>query len=671
MARVQEEPSSLSLPLNSPDGQVQSIRRQLSTGTPMAQLRETSQRLSEVGSDMLSLEWKDLSFSISGHQILKNCTGLVEPGLLTGVLGPSGSGKTTLLNVLAGRQNTKARNMSLSGQITTSGQPVDPVQFRRNIAYVMQEDALLPFETPRECLSFSAYLRLSRELSDTERREFVDRLLSTLHLEKCASTIVGSQLVKGISGGEKKRTSVGVELITNPKMLFLDEPLSGLDSYAAYTLTEALKQLAEAGVPILCTIHQPSSEIFAMYDDVIILHAGSVAYHGPAKDLATHFESLGFKCPERFNPADHVMFLMQKEPLAKIQEVKASWSSSKICKDITSRVESIQRGSNVGLAITSGNDSQVLKPGFFRQLSVLTAREVRSTLRNKGILMARMGMSTFLAVLYGWLFAGSASKGDDPDFAGPNCLAENFISDQGATCAADFQAHFGTLVSLAISAMMGAAQPILLQFPAERPVFLREYAAGQYGVVPYFISKTLVELPVVFASSFVMFAICYPLMGLHGEFLLLVLVAWTLGIASSSLGLLVGCGVASGQKALQLAPLTLIPQMLFSGLFLPVESIPLSLRWVRFLCPLKYAINLMALVEFKYVKDSIDECQSRYPSTVCKIQHPGDYLRNTLIEKQSILWDKWEFYMAMLVGLLVAFRIISTILLWRKGKYVF
>ncbi|CAJ1422261.1 unnamed protein product [Effrenium voratum] len=633
-------------------------------GTPMHEVRQASRRLDGddgTSSLNLSLEWQGLSFTIGNHRILKEVTGLIAPGQLVGVLGPSGSGKTTLLNILAGRQNTKAAGFVLSGEITACGTPVEPVSFRRNIAYVMQEDALMAFETPREYLRFSACLRLSKHISREEREGFVESLLSTLHLHDCADTVVGSALVKGISGGEKKRTSVGVELITNPKMLFLDEPLSGLDSYAAFTLMEALKNLAATNVPVLCTVHQPSSEIFAMFDDVIILHAGEITYHGPASEMTSHFSDLGYPCPANFNPADHIMFLLQKEDSTKIQMIKTRWLSSRTYQGMLEKRAALQRDD------VQHAGSRVETPGFCTKLCLLTSREVRETLRNRGILGARMGMSVFLSAMYGWLFAGSAAQGDAASSLG-NCVAATFDAGQ---CTGDFQAHFGTLVSMAIMAMMGAAQPVLLQFPQERPVFLREYAANQYGVVSYFLSKTLVELPVVLTSNLLSFLIAYWWMGLHGSLVLLVLIAWALGIASSSLALLVGCGVASSQKAIQLAPLTLIPQMLFSGLFLPVAKIPASLRWVRFLCPLKYAIDLMTVVEFLYVRESMDDCEQSLSRPQCQALHPGDYLRDALVKNQSVEWDRWAEYLGALLGLLAAFRILALLLLWRKGKYVY
>eukprot|EP00439_Symbiodinium_sp_Y106_P004971 s1653_g1.t1 len=630
----------------------------------MRQVRECSRQLSqEANVEEISMEWTDLTFTIGSHRILSNITGMIQPGKLTGVFGPSGSGKTTLLNILAGRQNTKAGGMSLSGQITTGGVPVDPVSFRSNIAYVMQDDSLLPFETPRECLYFSACLRLPRSVTEEQRQEFVQSLLNTLHLERCSTTIVGSALVKGISGGERKRTSVGIELITNPRMLFLDEPLSGLDSYAAYTLVVALKELAEANVPVLCTVHQPSSEIFAKFDDVIILHGGEVTYHGPAEHIATHFDVLGYPCPANFNPADHVMFLLQKEMPEKLQTIKTAWLDSGAFKKMHDQITNFR---SQGHARPSSVLPEQTGAGFCQQLGMLLVRETRGTIRNKGVLFARLGMSLFLACMYGWLFSGSAAQGDNSHSTEKNCVPNNFSY---AGCQSDFQAHFGTVVSLSIMAMMGAAQPVLLQFPQERPVFLREYAAHQYGVVPYFISKTIVEMPVVLLSQIVTFLVTYWWMGLHGSVLLLVLVSWGLGVASSSLALLVGCGVSTAQKAIQLAPLTLIPQMLFSGLFVPVAKIPLSLRWVRYLCPLKYAINLMTIVEFSYVKESIDNCEQEYSQAQCMAQQPGDYLRQQLVQTQSVEWDEWSFYLGALVGLYVLFRLIASILLWRKGRH--
>mmetsp|Transcript_96922 Transcript_96922/g.211909 ORF Transcript_96922/g.211909 Transcript_96922/m.211909 type:complete len:696 (-) Transcript_96922:403-2490(-) len=617
----------------------------------------------------LSMEWTDVCFSIGNKAILKNITGVLEPGHLTAVLGPSGSGKSTLLNLLGGRQRTTGASgeMPFSGDVSAAGCKISLNQFKSQIAYVMQDDRLMATETVRECINFSAMMR--RPGTSAERQALVGSMLDTLGLRKCADTIAGNALLKGISGGERKRCSVGIELITDPKLIFLDEPLSGLDSYAAYTLVQALKDLAESGVPVLCTVHQPSSEIFAMFDDVVVLHDGEVVYHGPVQSLAHHFDHWE-PCPANFNPADHVMFLLQKEAeqgSQRIAEMKTYWPQSELGKALRARAEGLRHAatavsSTSSLAGQLNNVQEGARLGFFTQLVVLVQREARGTIRNKGVLIARLGMSAFLAILYAWLFAGSADQDKKSCYGDPETFAGEVSNCQGS-----FQAHYGTLVSLSIATMMGASQPVLLTFPAERPVFLREYTARQYGVVPYFLSKSLVELPVVLASQVVMYLISFWIMGLQGNFAFLILIAWALGITSSSLCLIIGCGVAAGEKAIQFGPLALVPQMLFSGLFLPVSKIPDSLQWVKYLCPLKYAINLATLVEFQSVKDAFDECQK----APCPNEYAGLKFRMNAIKTQGVDWDDLVPDMAILAGLYVGFRVIACILLWRKGRYVF
>ena len=164
------------------------------------------------------------------------------------------------------------------------------------------------------------------------------------------------------------------------------------------------------------------------------------------------------------------MFLMQKESMDKMREIKDRWLSCDTFLKMQGKIQALQsRQTGTAEHIARGSLPSGRSTGFCKQLGMLLAREVRGTLRNKGILYARFGMALFLAALYGWLFSGSAAQGDKKDSSEPNCVAGNF--DAGG-CTGDFQAHFGTLVSLSIMAMMGAAQPVILQFPQERPVFL-------------------------------------------------------------------------------------------------------------------------------------------------------------------------------------------------------
>lgn len=196
---------------------------------------------------------------------------------------------------------------------------INPVTFRKNIAYVMQDDALMPTATPREALRFSASLRMPSTLTAAEIDEMVDITLERLHLEDCADVMIGGALIKGISGGQRKRTSVGVEIITDPSLLLLDEPTSGLDSHNAYSLVELLQEIASTGSAVLCTIHQPSSEVFFLFDQLIFMQNGRILYHGAIGGLTEYTDLKGYPCPAFYNPSDHIMNLAQVLESEKLQ----------------------------------------------------------------------------------------------------------------------------------------------------------------------------------------------------------------------------------------------------------------------------------------------------------------------------------------------------------------
>eukprot|EP00968_Pinguiococcus_pyrenoidosus_P021599 scaffold2850_cov235-Pinguiococcus_pyrenoidosus.AAC.12 len=213
------------------------------------------------------------------------------------LMGPSGAGKSSLLNVLAGRIGPSSKN-SITGVVQVDGQQIDTVANRKNVAYVMQDDALMPTTTPRDALNFSARLRLPSSMPTEETDALVGELLRELGLEDCADTLIGGDIFPGISGGQRKRTSVGVELISNPAMLFLDEPTSGLDSFSAEQVVELLKKVAGAGATVVCTIHQPSSEVFSLFHVVILLRAGRVVFDGTREGLNGFFADAGYVCPK-------------------------------------------------------------------------------------------------------------------------------------------------------------------------------------------------------------------------------------------------------------------------------------------------------------------------------------------------------------------------------------
>lgn len=228
------------------------------------------------------ISWVDVDFKVGEKSILSKSYGSVPAGSVCAIMGPSGAGKSSLLNVLAGR-SASGGNTKVSGLVTVAGKRINPVQFKQQIAYVMQDDALLATATVREALQFSAQLRLPPTTSSERINELVEMTINDLGLSSCAEVMIGGPLIKGVSGGQRKRVSVGVEIITNPALLFLDEPTSGLDSFNAGNLVKLLKTIASKNAAVLCTIHQPSSDVFFEFDMCIFMKEGRVFYGAPLR----------------------------------------------------------------------------------------------------------------------------------------------------------------------------------------------------------------------------------------------------------------------------------------------------------------------------------------------------------------------------------------------------
>ena len=242
------------------------------------------------------------------RKLLDNVWGEVPTKETTAIIGASGAGKTSLLNILAGRARSN-KKLRIEADVRLNNYAVDPtdIKVRQHIAFVAQDDSLQITSTPREAIRFSAKLRLPRSISAEQLDQLTTRMLEELGLTACADTFVGGALIKGISGGERKRTSVGVELVTKPTMVFLDEPTSGLDSFSAEQCCEVLKKVAISGASVLFTIHQPASEVFATFDHLILLNKGRVMYQGSVKAIPEFFAARGFPIPVNYNPADFVI----------------------------------------------------------------------------------------------------------------------------------------------------------------------------------------------------------------------------------------------------------------------------------------------------------------------------------------------------------------------------
>ena len=550
--------------------------------------------------------------------ILKRVSGQFKPNRLTCVMGPSGSGKTTLLNLIAGRQSEDSvPGSKLEGVVSLNGAIVQPTDERERFAFVMAHDALYATMTPRETFRFTLKLSSDVKLSDGEIEDKVNYLLQSLRLTSCADTVVGNLQIKGLSSGEKKRVSVGMEMIHDPQIFLLDEPTSGLDSHSASVLVDLLKKIAASGRTVVTSIHQPSSDIFQKFDDVCFMTHGEILYFGPVAEVPNYCASIGHPCPSDSNPSDHVMFLLQTLPA-----------------DELSSLAERHRQSHPAI-VPQPAGSVVLRErarkryaGFGSQFWELGKREWINFFRDWPAFRARLRIAVILIAIISFVY-WQVGK-----------LSSNTYIDVS---------HIGSVTLLLVNSMFTNSQIQLLNFPMERPVFLKEYASGLYGVVPYFVSKTLVEMPVLWAQVCLSVCIGYFIMGLQGSYIGLAYSAFLVSIASASIALLIGSIADDARRALELAPIILVPQIFFSGFFVPMSEVPAVLRWGQYLCSLKYGINIAFISEF----------ENYYPAG------------STFLVNNDINTDLQWLYALLLVIITVGFRILAIIALKRRAKQLF
>ncbi|KAM0013873.1 putative ABC transporter, AAA+ ATPase domain, P-loop containing nucleoside triphosphate hydrolase [Helianthus debilis subsp. tardiflorus] len=258
----------------------------------------------------IEVSFEDLTLTLKGTKkhLLRSVSGKISPGHVSAVMGPSGAGKTTFLSALTG----KARGCTVNGSILINGKRESMNSYKRIIGFVPQDDIVHGDLTVEENLWFSARCRLPAKLSRAEKVLVVERTIESLGLQHVRDSLVGTVEKRGISGGQRKRVNVGLEMVMEPSLLILDEPTSGLDSSSSQLLLKALRREAHEGVNVCMVVHQPSYSLFRMFDDLILLAKGGlVAYLGPVSQVEEYFSGIGIHVPERVNPPDHYIDILE------------------------------------------------------------------------------------------------------------------------------------------------------------------------------------------------------------------------------------------------------------------------------------------------------------------------------------------------------------------------
>ncbi|ETM54183.1 hypothetical protein L914_02444 [Phytophthora nicotianae] len=586
---------------------------------------------------------ESLKASSEPKRILHKISGRVSRGEVLGLLGPSGSGKTTLLNALAAVENGRSE---FAGELLLDGQRLSK-GYRRIAAYVQQDDSLYSTLTVRECISYSAQLRLPPTLSDSVKNAMVDRVIAELNLTHVANSRIGSvggnTSRRGVSGGERRRVSIGMELVTSPQILILDEPTSGLDSSSAHSVVQLMKDLADHGRIVVLSIHQPSARSFLLLDKIMLLGKGKLLYSGEPAESKNYFEELGFKCPEHENIADFILDIasdtnnipmirsrMKREPSpvsskpatvrSRLQTISPRFTigspppraeSSPFMKEDASldtpRLENML-ASPVGVGIPREPSTRGIPagPGTPRSppppsLAETETDEVfddtktptRSMLVEIRVLFARTAQNILrhrsLLVLHIALSLSLALFGG---------LIFNHVTND----LAGFQNRMGAFYFI-LTFFGFASMSSMDLFIGERQIFLRETGAMYYGAFSYFLAKAMLDtllLRILPASLFA--SIFYWIMGLQAttdRFLLFSLTLVLFNVAAGAICLLVGVLSRRVGAANLGATVVLLVMLLFGGFLLNSQTMPSSVGWLKHLSIFSYAFEILMTNELK------------------------------------------------------------------------
>eukprot|EP00834_Sanchytrium_tribonematis_P004320 NODE_206_length_12919_cov_0.381357.p2 type:complete len:548 gc:universal NODE_206_length_12919_cov_0.381357:8869-10512(+) len=475
-----------------------------------------------LNEEEITLTWHDIKYTITKKKkdttLLAGISGEVKAGEMVAILGSSGAGKSTLLNVLSGRVNTG----KIEGQVLVNGQPRDPKIWTKQCNVVEQDDMFYATTTVKDAIAFSGKLRLPKQ-SPESLNKTVDTTIEELGLIHVKNTRIGDAIRRGISGGERKRCAIGVELVTNPKLLFLDEPTTGLDSFIAYNIIQTLKNLAaRENRSILMTIHQPRETIVALFDKIMLLSKGRCIFFGNIQEALDYFSKNGFPCPENTNPANFFIDLITIDYRTEEKREKSENRINKLIEnwkqhDFKAKYPKIQE-----YHVAGGHLSFQYNSTWLYEFGILFKRSLKETTQNPAIVGITIVQSLFQLLLLGVVF-------------------NNLDKSQKG-----IQNRIGFVFFLSLNLLFTNVMPTVNTFPLLRSIISRERRSGMYRASSAFLARLLSVFPLItFQWAFFVIPI-YWILGMDpaaDKYVIYFVAAYLHQIFACCLGLMIGSAV--------------------------------------------------------------------------------------------------------------------------------
>mmetsp|Transcript_2744 Transcript_2744/g.3903 ORF Transcript_2744/g.3903 Transcript_2744/m.3903 type:complete len:647 (+) Transcript_2744:262-2202(+) len=599
--------------------------------------------------------------------ILDNVSGICRPSELFAIMGPTGSGKTTLLDILVGLKNP----IWTEGTVVIDGYAMAPNSMYAGAGYVQQQDAVMGTLTVRENIQFAAALRLPASVSKEEKEERVIEVMSQLRLGKVSDQYVGTEMLRGVSGGERKRASIAMALVTRPGMLFLDEPTTGLDASTATLVVELLHKLTMSGKTIVCSIHQPRYKIYKLFDRFSLLSEGRTVYHGRGDEAVQYFANIGYLCETFNNPADFFLDVVQEDEriaeaaspsLSPVSDQNHLEANTAFLSEPLIGESKMEAGSHKSLAdrfrdralekeleellSTSENNRKRLEQGtqkkeskssqyatnLMTQIIIVAQRAAKNAVRNPATSILQVFTTTIFALLVGGIY---------------------FDLDQGSN---GIQNRAGAFFFITINLVFGNMSALDL-FLRERPIFMNEKTNRYYRTMAYFLGKTICDIiPLRLVPIFMFSTITYFMMGLRSSlahFLIYLLASCMVSLCSASLCFFIStCTDVVSVAALWLS-LAYVLFMVAGGLLINLDDLGAWLSWLKYISIFRYGIEIMNVNELHGMEFACDNHQM----TPCP--SGDDYLETQSFKPGNLWWDIFALGLMFVIYMILAYLLLS------------
>lgn len=529
----------------------------------------------------VGIEFKNLTVTLKptkkwcrispGAVLLHDSSGSIPAGKLTAIMGPSGAGKTTLCEVLSQRYLWSDRFSSVSvigsieyhrrEQLKDENRPLSR-EDDATLAFCAQEDLFLDTDRVSEALETASMLRNQRKSPAAKRTRRIQKLLQFLNLRHTEKSFP-----KTLSGGERRRVSLALQLVNDPGLIICDEPVSGLDAKTAYDVVRILKQLTRDGTTVAMIVHQASSEMLTLFDHLLVLSMDRRIVYSDSIDGLVDFveKSRGKPLNPHTNPADALM--------TSLLEPKIKWPA-----DDENRYKN-----NIGYhsgSISSTNITRWKKTSFCIRLTALLNRGARQNKRSL--------FTTYIRIFQCFVVAGL-------------CGALYWKEPYDTELAIRNRQSFHFLVVMAL--VLGSILSLILVFQVELALLKREIGDGMYRSHEWLLAKSLWDIPVAILCAVIITGLLSATVGFNGNFVVVTLIYVFIQLTASSLALVIGIIAPNAEAAVTLVTLVILPQLLFSGVFVPVENITVGIRWLEYVSIFKPATDVLVSLD---LRDSTD-----------------------------------------------------------------